>query len=50
MNVCVCVCVCIIEASYWRTGQLVKAHVMLACTNGVLPGHLPVIEASNYGC
>jgi len=25
----------------------VKAHVMLTCTNGVSPNHLPVIVASN---
>ena len=35
-RLCVCVCVC-----------KVRAHVVLTCTNGISPRHLPVIVASD---
>ena len=32
---------------WWTVAGQVKAHVLLTCTNGVSPNHLPVIVASN---
>ena len=37
----------IIHGFWWTVSRQVKAHVMLACTNGVSPNHLPVIVASD---
>jgi len=37
----------VIHGLWWTVSGQVKAHVVLACTNGVSPNHLPVIVASD---
>jgi len=37
----------VIHGLRWTVSGQVKAHVVLTCTNGILPNHLPVIVASN---
>jgi len=37
----------VIHGLWWTISGQVKAHVVLTCTNGVLPNHLPVIVASD---
>ena len=37
----------IIHSLWWTVSEKVKAHVVLACTNGVSPNHLPVIVTSD---
>ena len=37
----------VIHGLWWTVFSQVKAHVVLTCTNGVSPNHLPVIVASD---
>ena len=37
----------IVHGLWWTVSRQVKAHVMLTCTNGVSPNHLPAIVSSD---
>jgi len=38
----------VIHGLWWTISGQVKVHVVVSCTNGVSPNHLPVIVVSNH--